>query len=157
MQFRILLFLTIIISSMFMACNKDELQAENSIEGIWDIVEITSIYGEFSENGFSPSETISETGELGTFIFTHDSVDFHFTRNDTIYTGTESWNITAKKVREGFIRVTEFKLTIENQFLFEVTFEDATKNSEKDAKSVIFVEQPPIGLGVLIEISSEKR
>ena len=146
-----------IIPITFLSCNKDEIQAEKSLEGGWDVIEITSIYGEFFENGFDPSETITESGALGTFDFTGDSVDFDFTRNDTSYTGTGKWNIIAERIREGFIRVPEFTITIENQFLFEAHFDDGTKNSEKNANRVSFVQTPINGIGVLIEMFLEKR
>ena len=142
---------------MFMACKKDEIQAEDSIEGVWDIIEITSLYAEFSENGFDPSETISETGQLGTFTFMQNSVDYTFTRNDTLYSGSKSWNLELEKIREGFSKVNDFTLSIEDDFLFDVTFEDGTKNSEKNAKRATFEEWPTSGFGVGINMILEKR
>lgn len=153
----VLIFGTIIISLMFNACRKDEIQAENSLEGIWDIVTIHSTYGEFSENGSSPTENISESGQLGTFDFMQEDVDFNFTRNDTLFSGSGSWDIETQRVNAGFSKVTEFTLTIDDHFLFDVFLGDGTKNSEKNAISASFHEIPTNGIGVSIELMLEKR
>ncbi len=156
LQFKFYRLWIMIIPFMFMACNKDEMQAEDSIKGEWNIIEINSHYGEFFQNGFNPSETISEIDQLGTFIFMEDSVQFDFTRNDTLYTGIDSWDIISEKVNSGFTKETKFMLTIENHFIFNVAFEDGTRNSEKDAKKVTFINIPSNGQGVLIEMLLEK-
>ena len=147
----------ILISLCFITCNKDENQARKSIEGDWNVIAINSTYGNFSGNGFDPDTTIEETGELGTFMFGDDSVLFNFTRNDTLNVGSSTWSIKSEKVNSGFTRVTDFTLTIDNTFVFNVEFEDGTKNSEKKAKKATFIETPDSGYGVLMEMSLEKN
>ena len=140
------------------SCEKDEKQAINSLEGEWNVVAINSIYGEFSENGFSTDETIAEEGQLGTFHFMENTVDYEFERNDTTYSGNKSWNLDVSKVNNGFIKTNQFTLSIDNQFLFDVTFGDATKNSEKNATEATLVQSPTEpGYGVQIEISLQKK
>lgn len=51
---------------------------------------MTSYYGSFSEITFSPEDEVKESGQLGEFNFGEDSVEFSFTRNDTLYSGNES-------------------------------------------------------------------
>lgn len=140
------------------SCEKDEKQAINSLEGEWDVVSINSIYGEFLENGFSPDETISEEGQLGTFHFMESTVEYEFERNDTTYSGNSPWSLEVSKVNNGFIKTNQFTLSIENHFLFDVTFGDATKNSEKNANEAKLVQSPTeTGYGVQIEISLKKK
>jgi len=156
-------YLIIVIAITFIACKKDEVKAEESLEGEWDITTITSDYGEVAQNSigsntFYPSELVEETGQLGTFSFTENTVDFEFTRNDTLYSGTENWNLELEKVNAGFTRVNEYILSIENQFLFIVAFGNETKNSEKNATSITFLESPSeIGYGVSIQMELEKN
>lgn len=156
-QSNIRILSTIMILCLFFACAKDEKQAASSIKGDWEITAINSIYGDFSGNGFAPDTTIEESGELGTFMFNDDMVEFNFTRNDTIYVGNGAWDIKAKKVNSGFTKVTQFTLDIDTHFQFDVSFEDGTKNSEKKATSATFVEMPDDGYGVLMELFLEKK
>lgn len=114
------------------ACTQDEIQAEKSMLGIWNVTEIRSIYG------FASSEIITEQGSLGFFHFEEDLVDFSFTRNDTLYRGNATWHVNAEKVRSGFVRETIFRLTIEDEFIFDIQFEDGTNNSEKNAQNAAF-------------------
>jgi hypothetical protein len=142
----------------FSSCEKDDIQARESIRGNWTVVEITSLYASFTANGFgTPTATVSEQGQLGTFNFEEDVVDFSFTRNDTLFAGNSTWNLSTERVNAGFTQVTEFTLAIENEFVFDLTFEDATLNSEKDAREVTFTNSPNNGIGVLIVIKLEKN
>lgn len=157
-QLNIQVFVIIMMASMFVACKKDDkIQAEDSLEGVWDIVAISSMYGEFFENGFNPSETVAETAQLGIFHFMEDSVEYSFTRNDTLYTGIGPWDLELEKVQEGFSKSNRFTLTIEDHFLFDVSLGNGTRNAEKNARNATFVESPSSGFGVLIEISLEKK
>ncbi len=139
------------------ACKNEEDEATNSIRGTWEVTSISSLYGHFVDNGFNPSETITENGILGEFVFTGDSVAYEFMRNDTLYSGNDVWSLTSEKVNAGFTRETEYTLIIENNFLLNVSFGDGTKNSERNAESAIFIETPEIGFGVLVEIELEKQ
>lgn len=134
------LFSLLLIPVLFMGCNRDEIQAEKSIEGNWEIVSIATNYGSFDVNSFAATDRVEESGTLGSMNFTEQTVDLNFTRNDTSYTGTEQWSLAYEKVNSGFIRVPQFTLTIENQFVFDVLFEDGTKNAEKKATRMTFYE-----------------
>jgi len=150
-------FLIAFLLVVLLGCEKDEMQAIDSLDGVWQIVEMTSIYGDFRDNGFTASETIFELEPWGLFEFRTDVANFDFMRNDTLYIGSAPWNLTAEKVNEGFTRVNKFTLTIEDHFLFDVQFEDNTKNAEKNAKKMTLIEAPTSGFGVLIEMLLEKR
>ena len=157
-RFNLFILSVIFTPFILISCSKDEVQAEKSIEGTWNVVEIISNYGDFSNNGFNPTETVSDVGELGTFTFTDNSVDFNFTRNDTTYNGISSWNLDYEKVNSGFFKVPKFTLDISDQFLFDVIFEDNTKNAEKNATTVTFIENPTNdGFGIQIQLSLEKK
>ncbi len=151
------LLLILSLPLLLFTCAKDKDQAINSLNGNWEVVGINSVYGEFFENGFNPSETVEEIGQLGTFNFSPDSVKFEYTRNDTLYTGSETWIISSEKVNTGFTKVTEFTLKIPNHFVFGVDFGNGTKDSEKNANEASFVAYPDsIGYGVFIELKLEK-
>ena len=156
-QFKIYMLSLIMLPFLLIGCSRDEIQAENSIEGEWDVVAITSYYGDFSETSFNTTETIPESGQLGSFNFAADSVDYEFTRNDTLFVGRMAWDLAFEKVNAGFTRTNQYTLSIEDQFLFDVSFEDNTKNSEKDATNLQLVENREGDSQVLIEMSLEKR
>ena len=61
-QFTLQVWIMLMLSCLLMSCNRDEVQAEKSLTGEWNITAITSIYGEFSPTSFDPSSTLSETG-----------------------------------------------------------------------------------------------
>jgi len=160
LQLKILTLLLLIISLCFVSCRKVDMQeAKNSITGNWNVVEIRSLYAEFTNNGFhDPIETISEQGQLGNFNFEEDSVTFTFTRNDTLFTGNSTWNLTSEKRQDGFGIAIDFTLVIENEFTFDVKFENGTINSEKNAQEVTFTKSKPRnGLGVAITMVLEKN
>ena len=149
------------LACLFLACNKDEMQAEESLEGEWEVVAADSHYGVVEEfdfgNSFSISESASDTGQLGTFLFTQNTVEFSFLRNDTLYEDSTSWNLDLERQREGFSRTNRFTLTIDEDFLFEVTFGNDIRNSEENATSITFIEEPNIpGPGVMIQLMLEK-
>ena len=77
LQLNVFALLLLLISLCFASCEKDDVQAKNSIKGNWNVVEITSIYAEFTDNGYTPIETISDQGQLGNFNFGEDSVNLH--------------------------------------------------------------------------------
>lgn len=123
------------IPLMFATCTKEQLQhAGNSVQGTWNVIEIKSIY----YDGGRPT-VIEEDGLLGNFNFMADSVSFEFTRNDTLYAGNSAWDLKLEKVNDGFYKRSVYTLTIEDQFAFDVTFEDGTTWSEKDAQQMTFL------------------
>lgn len=148
-KFRHLLLL--LIATLTLSCQKDEKQAINSLEGQWQVTTINSFYS----NG---EETVEETGELGTFSFDGDMVEYSFTRNDTFFQNLRPWKLTAEKVRKGFFKVTEFQLEIEGDFLFDVQFEDGTNNAEKNARNMSWNNHdttPEAGVNIEMELTKE--
>jgi|TARA_B110000259_G_scaffold166488_1_gene194068 hypothetical protein len=142
----------------FTSCVDDELQAENSFEGAWNVTEIFSLYGEFFPTGFNPSSNLTEEGALGYFNFSENKVAYSFTRNDTLYSGNMYWKLDVEKRRTGFVIETFFKLTIEDEFIFDAVFGDSTNSSENNARfAVLTSEAPTSGNGVLISLSLEKE
>ena len=155
----ILTFLIFVVICMhFTSCVDDELQAENSFEGAWNVTEIFSLYGEFFPTGFNPSSNLTEEGALGYFNFSENKVAYSFTRNDTLYSGNMYWKLDVEKRRTGFVIETFFKLTIEDEFIFDAVFGDSTNSSENNARfAVLTSEAPTSGHGVLISLSIEKE
>ena len=147
----------LLLATLFVGCRRDEIQAEKSLLGAWDVSTIFSQYGEFSNNVFDPTESVRDSGQLGSFTFTEAAVAYEFTRNDTLFTGSGAWDLTTERVNAGFTRVTAFTLTIENLGEFDVTFEDATSNSEKNAEAVTLIEAPADGAGGWMQVEMEKR
>ncbi len=151
-------FLTLILSLALTSCQKPVVKAQKSLEGEWDVVGIISTYGEVVTNGFISSYDVQETGALGEFNFQENTVTYSFTRNDTLYSGTTPWNVDHDKVNSGFVRVDQFTLTLDNEYVFDVAFGDQTNNAEKNATEVAFSEDPTaLGWNVRIDLSLEKR
>jgi len=142
----------ILISLVYVSCRKYEIRAQDSILGEWDVVEITSRYKDTV-----PIEIIEEQGQLGSFNIEEDSVSFTFTRNDTLFTSSSTWSFSAERASRafydpGFIST----LTIDNEFIFEVEFEDGTRHSEKNAQEITFT-TPDNGNPLCIEMVLEKK
>ncbi len=150
-------FLIPIIFLVIYGCSKDDLQAERSLKGKWTIYRIRSQYGTFFQNGFDPSDEVDESGQLGSFNFTQDSVVFNFQRNDTLYSGDTTWKLSSQKIRQGFFRESEFMVIIKGHYNFNVIFEDGSRNAEKNARELTLIEVPTEGYGVLIEIFMRKE
>lgn len=141
------------------SCKKDEVQARESIEGDWEVTAITSMYGEFFNGSFSSSQNLTESGQLGTFSFTESTVEYSFTRQDTVYSGNGAWTLELERVNSGFTRVNQSTLTLANDYVFDVTFEDGTKNSEKKAEylSLMEIASQDSGAGIMIQLNLDKR
>lgn len=126
------LLLLLSLLSCISSCNREEIRAERSLVGRWKINTIISIYD------FDPSANITDLGNIGFFDFNEHSVDFNFTRNDTVYSGSKTWNLDLEKLRSGFFREPLYTLDIEDEFIFDVLFSDGTRNAEKNAQEIIF-------------------
>ncbi len=157
MNNQIVVTLLLLVTLTWSACDKDEEQGIESIQGEWTITSIKSFYGEFTGNGHNGLDVVEESGELGTFSFGNSTAEFNFIRNDTTYTGNGDWVMTLEKVNAGFSKENLFTLSIDNHFTFEVEFEDGTSNAEKNATSATFITTPPAGFGVMIEMELEKQ
>jgi len=115
----ILTFLIFVVTCVhFTSCVDDELQAEDSLEGVWNVTEIFSLYGEFFPTGFNSSSNLTEEGALGYFNFNENNVAYSFTRNDTLYSGNMDWNLDIEKRTTGFATETFTNLRLKmNLFL----------------------------------------
>jgi len=147
---RFVFYCTLTFLGLISACKTDEEQARDSVEGEWRVTE-TRTY--FLDDSAPP---ITEQGLLGQFIFDQDSVTFGFSRNDTLYQGADRWYLTSEKVNQGFFRVNEFTLVIENHFTFRCRFEDETKNAEKDATQITLANELVSDRTIFYELMLDK-
>ncbi len=121
----------LLVLIMASACKEDDTsQGVNSLQGVWQVNEVISIYNN------SGNDRVDETGNLGEFIFDGDTLRFEYTRNDTLYQGVERWQLQNTQENQGFTRVDVFTLTIENHETFVCEFGDQTRNSEKNATNI---------------------
>jgi len=117
----------------FSACEKQNIKrAEKSLDGTWLVTKIYSAYGEKMEFGTQTNEEFTEEGDLGTFTFSNASVDFKYTRLDTLYEDSSDWDLTRQKVNVGFTKAEQYTLTFDNKS-YRCRFGDETKDAEKKA------------------------
>ena len=157
MKFTIQILTIFILTFLLISCDKDERQATNSIEGVWNVTSITTIEGEFTNGIFTSTSQETETGELGIFNFSEETVDYNFTRTDSSFTGNTTWFLTTEKVREGFFRVNQHTLTLLDNFIFDVTFGDDTNNAEQNAIEMTFIKEETIDDATWISFTLEKE
>ena len=142
LKFSVVLKLTLLISVIVpIYCARQQFRAVDSIEGFWQVTEIRSHYGRFSNGGYSFENTVREEGVIGSFSFSRDMVEYTFTRNDTVYEGTSPWSLDHRKVQSGFSFEDRYTLVIGEEFVFDVTFGGGTRKSEKDAQSMTAVDE----------------
>ncbi|GAB5539220.1 MAG: hypothetical protein Salg2KO_13230 [Salibacteraceae bacterium] len=125
--------------------------------GFWTVVRIETQYVQSSLSGFSVDSTTVETGDLGFFEFDSDIVSYEFSRTDSMHLGTANWYLEAVKVNDGFTRVNQYNLTIENRFDFDVQFEDGTKNSQHKASNAELLQMPTSTDEELLIFTLEKQ
>ncbi|MFK7756853.1 MAG: hypothetical protein AB8B53_07970 [Flavobacteriales bacterium] len=130
------ILIVVCLNLLISGCNKDESQALKSIEGDWKVVEITRSLGEFTSTSFNAFETTVEKGDLGSFQFGEDEVQYNFISLDSTYHSSTLWSLDVEKVNSGFTRVNRFALDIEGLGMYDVLFEDGTRNSEKKAEEM---------------------
>lgn len=141
---------------IFSHCQNNLVQAEKSLNGEWNVTSINIQKGLFSNNTFQETESFNEPGQLGTFNFNEDNVSFKFKLADLSYEDDTSWQLKYEKINSGFVRVPDYKLSLGNGFLFDVSFEDATKNSEKNANKVTLTQIPNEGDTELLILDLDK-
>jgi len=121
---------------LFTACEKVNIKAgEQSLEGNWAVMNITTLYGERSDLGITVQENFEENGSLGAFNFSERKVIAEYTRLDTLYDIASIWELKRDKINEGFFKVEQYTLCLEDQN-FICKFGDQTKNAERDATRV---------------------
>ncbi len=129
---RIVLFAS--VCCLLFACKRDLKQGQKSLEGHWEIDEIISFYPQGDAND---QERVEERNSLlGYFTFTDVDLTFEYTRNDTLYSETTTWQLETEKVNSGFTKVRVFTLLLANGQTYECVFGDQTKNAEKDANEI---------------------
>ncbi|GAB4234504.1 MAG: hypothetical protein Tsb0034_08170 [Ekhidna sp.] len=148
------------ILSVSLAACSDEEQGRESILGYWEIEEIISLYGHFSQGGQGNNclEEFTDVDNPGYFEFKNDMVVYEFIRNDTLYQDKAYWYLELKKERNGFFRENVFGLEVENLHQFSVEFGNNTRNSEKDANKMSWLVWPTEnGKGVGIQFFLKKK
>lgn len=119
---------------MLFSCNEDLEQGEDSLIGTWNVV-----YAETNPVNFE-NQLPPDIGNLGTFTFKNNIVDYYFIHNQDTILGSSPWRLRLDKVRQGFFRGNRFTLQLESYLDFEVEFEDGTTNSEKDAREIELIQ-----------------
>lgn len=153
------LSLLILFSLTFLtACEKANIKAgERSLEGDWLVTNINSAFGERTANGISIAESTEESGVLGSFVFSENEVVSSYTRLDTLYENTSTWQLQREKVNEGFFKVERYTLVLENQ-IFTCEFGDQTKNAERNATQLrLIFETTNIGAHEQFILTLEKE
>jgi hypothetical protein len=84
-------------------------------------------------------------------------LDYNFEANNEFYAGNEPWTMKTEKVNAGFTRTTQHTLTIQNQFVFDVMFEDGTKNSERNAKLMTLAKNATVDQPFALTITLKKN
>ncbi|MDP5120941.1 MAG: hypothetical protein NWQ46_05070 [Spirosomaceae bacterium] len=140
------------------SCNIDEIQAKNSVEGRWEITDTVYTTGKFSGNTFeSVGSSTIQNGQLGYFDFGSEKVAYSYFVGEENFSGIEPWELSTKKVNAGFTRVNAHTLTIGDKFIFDVTFEDDTKNAERKATSMTFIKNPTEEKPIFIQTALLKK
>jgi len=118
---------------IFTSCEKQNLKrAEKSLDGSWRVIKTYSAYGEKMELGTQTDEEFTEEGDLGSFTFNDASVDYNYTRLDTLYEADSNWKLSREKVNAGFTKAEQYKLNFDNKN-YICRFGDETKDAEKKA------------------------
>lgn len=157
MKLSYLSFLLISLSCLLTSCRKDKIQAENSIEGDWKVTEIITQYGAFLNNTFVSDSTRRNSGDLGTFTFTAENVSYNVILNQLLFSGNQGWSLTYERVNSGFVRVPKYTLTIGTEFIFDVFFEDGTRNAEKNAKLITLTQIPALSDQLMMTLTLRKE
>lgn len=130
------LFFISLVLLVFSSCEKQNLRnAEDSLVGTWSVTEIFSATGERTTNGISITNEETETGDLGTFTFTEEQLDYTFTRQGTTASGNANWTLERTKENSGFTKVEVYTLSFED-FVFDCAFGDETSDAENNAVEV---------------------
>lgn len=155
----ILLLLILLSLTTLDSCIEEELEARESINGLWRVTTIESYYGEFTTHGHNGLDIVTNEGSLGSFEFEEDrQVKYKFLRNDTTYQDTASWVFTSTSERQVGFEVTKYGLDISSDYSFGVTFGDNTRNSAKDARQMTLIQWPEhagYGVGIVILLSKQ--
>ncbi|HCY82658.1 MAG TPA: hypothetical protein DHV22_14230 [Xanthomarina gelatinilytica] len=140
----------------YVSCQSDDLQDDiGALIGRWKVVQVNSYYGEFVEIGHNGLDIVEETGDLGQFTFEDfETMEYSFTRNDTIYSNSGGWGYQQDRFREiGFFKTTKLSITVPENQVFDVDF----RNSYGPENTIqLFMEPKNLGFGVAVELFLEK-
>jgi len=153
-----LFFLSLIMLGL-VACTKKTLnEGKASLEGTWLVTQVATWKGEFTENGHGGLTEKIETGDLGVFVFEESNVELSYLVDSTFIAGDFEWALTLEKVNEGFVKTNNWVLDLGPSLSYALTFENDTKNSERDAHEItLFMEPQEIGPGMIVELILEKQ
>jgi len=126
--------IVILLATLSFSCSKDLEQGEDSLMGAWDVVFAETVPINFG------NRLPADQGNLGTFTFRDDVMDYFFVHNQDTIMGSTPWLLTLDKERQGFYRTNSFTLKLESFLDFKVNFEDQTRNAEKDAREIELIE-----------------
>lgn len=153
-------FSLIVIFALLSSCLDDELKANESVTGLWEVTSIKSFYGQFTHNGgHSKLDIKSEEGNLGYFNFAGSGeVSYKFYRNDTTYEDNSKWYLRSRDERNSGFKITKYTLEILNDCAFEVKFGDGSKNSHKNTRRLELINwpnKPGFGVGIIMQLSKQ--
>jgi len=100
-----LIIVTILPIALFTSCTTSfqDRQIKN-IPGEWEVFQTTTLFAEFLENGFNPTEPpIEESGDLGFFDFSKTTVNYAFVRNDSLFSGSGSYSVDRNRISQKII------------------------------------------------------
>jgi len=147
-----------IILFTLLSCGKKNLRnAEKSLKGNWTVTEIYSAEGERLTNGIDITDKQTETGDLGEFNFMDNTVNYSFTRLNSLYEGSSGWTLDREKVNAGFVRVEVYTLKTDD-YDFVCEFGDQTDDAEKNATEIqLIFETEETGPYTTFHLSMEKE
>lgn len=94
-----LVILFVICSSAVSCTTSFQDRQIKDIPGEWEVFEVTTDFVNFKP--FKPP--IEESGEFGFFEFTKSTVTYSFVRNDSLFTGSGSYELEQKKYSQKII------------------------------------------------------
>lgn len=129
------MLLVLLVSS----CTDPIDQGLDSLEGEWDIDQITIDRSEVRDLGAQTLDELTYVQPDGIFAFTLSEIDYDYTLDGMDTQINESYTLTSEKVNSGFTKVREFTLELETQ-LFDVDFGDGTRDSFEEAEAMVLTE-----------------
>lgn len=138
----ILFYIVALLS--FYSCEKNLSQAKNSLIGNWQVTEIYSYYGTRSNLGTSITQDFTEKGNLGTFQFSEETATFSYKRRDTLYQGSDPYNLTVEQKKSGFTNSPLYTVNLPS-LIYECKFGDETSDSQKNATNIVLIYESPVG------------